>query len=475
MKRVAWVMLATLWILPTSCKGVDGPAEGVEQVHKPSVEVAVATAGEVVRTGQYHGRIEARRQIVVSAEVAGRAQLVSVDEGDVVELGKLLVQLDEEPFRLAEQQAIHGRDAAAIRVEQAKTTLELEKKRLEAGFAQANAAVDAAKARHRLVEHGARPEEKGQLRAALQGAKAALDFAELELGRMRSLAKADVIPQQQLDTAEATWRRTQAAHNQATQAYRLAMNGAREEDLEVARSKLSQALAGVDAAQAAMDLVKVRQQELEAAKVALAQAELAIQNAAYQRSKVRLVATLEGNANAVVATRNIDPGEMVAPGVPLMTLLVLDRPKLVIQVAGEELPGFPAGARVAVRCAQDAEAVKEGRVLRVGLQANVTNATFPVQIELNNTAHDLREGLVCQAFPTVGKWQGTLVPAQAVYHSGNGTTLFVEKDGVVHKRSVTLAGVQEQTAVLTAGLAAGERVVLTSGQSLVDGQEVVVK
>lgn len=90
------------------------------------------------------GTIEAE-EVEVAAEVGGRVVALYVDEGDEVQAGQLLVQLDDALYR--------------------------------AQLAQAEAAVDAARAALERTQMGATPEEVAQAKAALSQAVAARDGA----------------------------------------------------------------------------------------------------------------------------------------------------------------------------------------------------------------------------------------------------------------------------------------------------------
>ncbi len=59
----------------------------------------VVTRGEIVAEVMGTGTLEARRQAVISPEISGRIVAVHVDQGDRVEEGQELFQLDDEDLR----------------------------------------------------------------------------------------------------------------------------------------------------------------------------------------------------------------------------------------------------------------------------------------------------------------------------------------------------------------------------------------
>lgn len=68
---------------------------------KPATEVTVETAGlrQLVATVSAEGRIEPVTQVKVSAEIPGRIIRLTVKEGDMVEKGDFLVELDPEIYK----------------------------------------------------------------------------------------------------------------------------------------------------------------------------------------------------------------------------------------------------------------------------------------------------------------------------------------------------------------------------------------
>ncbi|HEU4427121.1 MAG TPA: efflux RND transporter periplasmic adaptor subunit [Myxococcota bacterium] len=76
------------------------------------VETATVRRGAIDHWLSAPGALEARRESRIGPEVQGTILHVHVDEGDRVEAGALLFEIDPEPFRLALRQAVAGLDLA---------------------------------------------------------------------------------------------------------------------------------------------------------------------------------------------------------------------------------------------------------------------------------------------------------------------------------------------------------------------------
>ena len=144
------------------------PPKSREGAFAPRVEVLEARPADRPVRVTAHGELLPARSVVLTAEVAARVVWVSpaLEIGGVAEAGEPLVRLDATDLRAQ-------RDAAAARLEQARSTLVLEQ-----------AAADAALAEWRRVGSGEpsdlvrREPQLAAARAAVAAAEAALALAE---------------------------------------------------------------------------------------------------------------------------------------------------------------------------------------------------------------------------------------------------------------------------------------------------------
>ena len=97
------VVAAVIYLRPETTASSDGPAGAVPAVTEMQpfpVEAAVASRRTLTRTIVASGRLLAGRRTDLSAGVGGRIQNVLVREGETVQKGQLLAQLEEERFRI---------------------------------------------------------------------------------------------------------------------------------------------------------------------------------------------------------------------------------------------------------------------------------------------------------------------------------------------------------------------------------------
>ncbi|GAB1080880.1 MAG: HlyD family efflux transporter periplasmic adaptor subunit [Shewanella algae] len=167
-----------------------------------------------------------RDRIQLSAPVAEQIADIHVAEGDKVEAGQLLLQLDSR--------------SAAARVAQRRAEL------AEAG------------ARLNELQQGARVEERRAARAAIEAATAAATEARLRYQRTRELFVAKVVGQAELDAAIAERDHTKALVEQANEQWLQLENGTRSEQLAQAEARVAAAAAALKAEEKALDDLSLR-------------------------------------------------------------------------------------------------------------------------------------------------------------------------------------------------------------------------
>ncbi len=151
------------------------------------------------------GNIVADQRVTLTSEVKGKLVDFPVKEGQPVQAGSFIAQIDPREYRLQVE-------------------------RLQADLIGAQKDFEKA-------QQGARPEDRARLKAKEQASASALKLAEKEEERFRSLVKDGVISQSQYDTAS---DRVMQAKEQfrASQAELAAGNKGREEDILKMRARL---------------------------------------------------------------------------------------------------------------------------------------------------------------------------------------------------------------------------------------------
>jgi HlyD family secretion protein len=172
------------------------------------------------------GYVVAHHKIEVGSKVMGKVAWVGVEKGDQVEMGQLLVRLDNREY--------------VARLNEAKAVLE------------------AAEARLAELEAGSRPEEIERARAELARAEVEATNSSLELKRLQKLKEQSVASAQAVDNARARMEANQATVRVAETSYQLLKIGPRVEQIEQARAEKRRAEAQVEYAESLLDATEIR-------------------------------------------------------------------------------------------------------------------------------------------------------------------------------------------------------------------------
>jgi HlyD family secretion protein len=116
------------------------------------------------------GKIEAKTQVKVSADIMGKIVLLAVKEGDRVRRGQLMLQLDDTQYRAYDSQARAGAASARARAREAEQSL----KGAEATYRRQQALFE-----QRLLSEA----EKDQADSAIEAARSAAQAARQEVAR----------------------------------------------------------------------------------------------------------------------------------------------------------------------------------------------------------------------------------------------------------------------------------------------------
>lgn len=251
-----------------------------------------------------------------------------------------------------------------------------------------------------------------------------------------------------LTLARATHRRLAGLHDRRS---------ATPQELDAATGALHEAEARAAAAAAQALAARARVDSARAAGTA----------AATTASFAQVTAPFDG----VITDTMVEPGNMAAPGTPLVRVEDSRQFRLDVQVDESRLSAVSSGALVPVTLDSTTSGVTTevtGTVTEVARAAAAETHAFTIKITLPDTP-GLRSGLFGRAHFTAPARRGIVVPSDALVRHGQVRSVFVVDNGVARVRLVNVSG-QE----VLAGLSEGDIVITRIPPALRDGQRVTV-
>jgi membrane fusion protein, multidrug efflux system len=262
--------------------------------------------------------------------------------------------------------------------------------------------------------------------SGIAGAKANLDLAGSTFRRMEDLASKKSISSQEFDEASARLKAAQAAYE---------MTRAKRSQLD---SKLAQA-----------------EQEINAARI--------------MRDYTQIAAPFA----SVVTTRSVEPGNLAAPGAPLLTLEREGAYRLEAAVEESKLPFVKTGQTVEI----ELEALNRrltARVSEIVPAVDAASRANIVKIDLPELVN-LRSGMFGRAWFPMGSHSVVAIPKAALVERGQLESVFVFEDGVARARLVTTGKRGPGVIEVLSGLSEGENVISPAPAALADGARVEVR
>ena len=239
------------------------------------------------------GNIEAT-EAEVSFKIPGRVESRAVTEGEIVNAGQTVAELDR--AELDQEVALRS---AEVRAAQAALAELLAGSRPE-DVEQAEAGVRQAQAKLDELLAGSRPQEISAAEATLERARAETARQEKEYRRTATLLESGDESKQKYDLVKAAYEAARAEERKAEAYLRLAREGTRKEQIEQARAALSQARARL-----ALFRNGPRAETIEQSRARVQQAEEAL-----AQSQTRLGYTsISSPLSGVVLSKSIEPGE----------------------------------------------------------------------------------------------------------------------------------------------------------------------
>lgn len=179
-----------------------------------------------------------------------------------------------------------------------------------AKYDQVSAMGDIAVFENQKVEEGTRKQIIASFYELWMKSKSDLQLAKTTYDRITALYKDSVVTSQRKDEVEALYKAAVAGERAAHQQYEMTVEGARKQDKESSRSLVT------------------------AAKSTVNEIEAFLQDA-------RLVAPESGQIAVIYPKR----GELVGPGAPIMSLVVLEDAHAVLNVREDLMPNFKIGSK----------------------------------------------------------------------------------------------------------------------------------
>lgn len=424
---VSTVLLLAIVIAVTSLKSKSKP---LEKLPVP-VKVAAVELNTANSDARYSATIIPRTQVQLAFKVGGYVDALrqfrgvdgkmrDVQEGDRISVGTVLARVRQSDYQVKFKQA-------------------------ESQASEAKSGIDVSKAQYEEALSGISSSKAQLVEAEAAYVKAKLDFDRAEsLFASHSLTKADY------DSAKAQYDVTSAK-------------------VAAARSQVQMVQAKADSAKANIDVIQAKSRSAQAV---------------VQETQIPLYDTeLKSPLNGVVLEKSVEKGTLVSVGDKAFVVADTSSVKAVFGVADVAVADMKLGTTLSVESETMPGKEFQGQITSVFPAADSKSRAFNVEVTIANPDYLLRPNMIVSL--RVGTRQSMtaqpLVPLNAVIKSrstANGyAVMVVTEEGGQQRarlRDVKLGESFGNAVAVAEGLKPGDRVIITGGTMVNDGEQVKV-
>lgn len=309
----------------------------------------------------------------------------------------------------------------------------LEARDYQAQARQAQAALESARANLTRTSDSSLSSQVIQARAAVDQARVQYTDAKDLADRMDKLYAQGSVSRQQRDDARARADSARIALDTARQNLSLIQDKGGPQSTGVASTQVDQAQAAAELAQSQLDN-----------------------------------AVITSPITGVVASRSVDPGELVASGSP--AFVVIDVTSVTAEASVDEamVAKIHVGQRVPVDAEAAGSGMLDGVVQTVSPAADPRTQGYLVKVRIDHPGAAVRPGMLARiSFPVERRRDVLSVPSQALVTESGVQYVYVDAGGIVKKVAVQTGISDETRTEILSGLSEGD-LVITEGQSFLN-------
>lgn len=334
----------------------------------------------------------------LSAKVSGRIVQLRVEEGDRVQAGQVLVEIDPKDYLAAQAQAQANLEMARHDLARAVTQLSLTRERVIQGIGTAEASLRESGESLKFAEDDATLQtdrvnkDIDRARANLQAAKAkvleakaTLENAKKEFDRNHELFRSNYVAETARDSAETAWQVAQSKYDVALENERDAVSQVemaeanqrsitlKKQSIRVSEQVRERAKINVALAQEEKKQIALQEKSIELLKAKVQETEATLQLAEIHLQETKVLSPISG----VISKRLVDQGQVVQVGQPLLVVNNPTEKWVVANVEETKVRRVHQGAKTLVEVDAFPGRDFEGRVEFIGSAASSEFALLP--------------------------------------------------------------------------------------------------
>ncbi len=475
------------------------------KIQKPEIK-------EFNETKIVSGKIVPYKSIRTASKIGGTVEEIYPEVGEEVKKDQKLIIFEQDNLKVQVKQAEAGVELAKANLDRIKNGATAEElAQVEAAYESAKASFAGAKKSLEIIEamYKDKTSQKQQLSGAetqLKSAGKQMEIAKEQLiqaqiayeqaandyDRMKSLYEEGAITRKEFEGIETQYKRAKSAlktaglgKEQAEINYEGALENhniakdvfqdpkSLKQQLDNARTQVEIARTSVKTAKANLDKVKkgAREEEIRSVEANLKQAEAALELAQLQYEN----SVVKSPHRGLIAAINVEEGEMVGAGTPVINLVDLSQVYVQVNVNARTLTNINVGEKVSVDILPLHNALYQGKIEIISPSINQQTQAYPVKILLNNKDNKIKGGMFADVEFILNKVENAVViPLEAVIELDRDPHVFIIKEGKAVRREIEIGITNKKEVQVLKGIKGNEDVIVQGQNSLQNGDTIEV-
>jgi RND family efflux transporter MFP subunit len=181
--------------------------------------------------------------------------------------------------------------------------------------------------------------------------------------------------------------------------------------------------------------------------------------------------------SGVISEKNVEVGQNVVPGMPVVKLLTVSQVKICIAVPEKEMSDMTIGSAVNVRVSALDGRTFTGKIMEKGIAANKLSRSYNVKATVDNQSGELMPGMICDVTTGIDCASSAIVLPSEVVQIDHDNTHFVwlNNAGKAHKQTIQTGNLTTGGVVVTSGLKDGDEVIVEGRQKVSENTEITTE
>ena len=225
------------------------------------------------------------------------------------------------------------------------------------------------------------------------------------------------------------------------------------------------------------------QTQFEAAKAQAEQAQAGLVSVKSQLGDAELTAPISG----IIGQRFYEEGDMASPGTPVVSIVQMDKVKIVFDATEEDLGKLAIGQEAAIKVRSYTDKIFSGKMQKISPVLDPETRMAKVEVLIDNSKHLLKPGMYAEVSVTTGLIQDVIVIPR--YVTIESTTMekvqgedqvqknyyvYTVENGHAKQRKLNIRYINHKSIAVNSGIAVGDTLVVLGQNNLRDGLPVLI-